>query len=134
MNYCLLNEAWDPKFTGIEQNYTKSNQWCPEETSANKSCNTLTQNESKVEHFSQDNNIKKIQYLHDNNDCMNILDHIKTCSGCRNKIKININDNQFLMVDNIRELINNNKDIIVLALIGMFILLFFNLVNNITKD
>jgi hypothetical protein len=126
MNYCLLNEAWDPKFTGIgieqNQSHMKSNQWCPSD------------NKKNIEKFTQDDETDKPNYkISYDNDCNKIIDHIRNCSSCRNKINVTSNYRPMIL-DNLQEIINNNKDVIVLVLAGLFILLFFNLVNNITKD
>jgi hypothetical protein len=63
--------------------------------------------------------------------CMDYIAHVKGCKSCYNAI---INDMKPSVTDNIQTLLHDNKDMIVLVLMGMFILLFFSLVNNITKN
>lgn len=65
------------------------------------------------------------------NDCDNFLKHVRNCRKCHNKVK-----NYFKpkLVENFQDIIEDNKDTIVLILIGISILLFFNLINNMTKS
>lgn len=69
--------------------------------------------------------------FHELVDCDNFLNHIHTCKKCHNKVK-----NYFKpkIVENIQDIVEDNKDTIVLILIGISILLFFNLINNMTKS
>ena len=62
--------------------------------------------------------------------CDDYIIHIKSCKICQDKIKNYLRPN---IIDNLYSTIDNNKDIIILILIGICILLFFNLIMNITK-
>jgi hypothetical protein len=80
---------------------------------------------NKVKHVdSYDNYHKEI------NSCEDYMVHIKSCRKCYNRIR-----HQFRpqIIENFQDIIEDNRDIIVLILIGISILLFFNLINNITK-
>jgi len=95
---------------------------------------------STIEHFADvnDNN--------DNNDnnnptkikskecsdinCDDIINHLKKCKKCSKKVKSLLKSK---VLFNLEDLINDNKDTIILVLIGIMIILFLNLVNNITK-
>jgi hypothetical protein len=59
--------------------------------------------------------------FHELVDCDNFLNHIHTCKKCHNKVK-----NYFKpkIVENIQDIVEDNKDTIVLILIGISILLF----------
>jgi len=56
--------------------------------------------------------------------------HVKSCRKCYNKMR-----NQFKphIIEKFQCLIDDNRDTIVIILAGISILLFFNLINNITK-
>ena len=62
--------------------------------------------------------------------CDDYIYHIKNCKICQDKIKNYLRPN---IIDNLYTTIDDYKDIIVLILIGICILLFFNLIINITK-
>ena len=63
-------------------------------------------------------------------DCDLLLEHIKSCPKCYNKIKSEFSPK---IIEYYHNILSNNKDIITLILIGLFIILFFKLINNITK-
>ena len=135
MQYCLLDEAW-----AAPDNIT--NQY-KQHMISNQSCDNITQDKQPfvknnaikpIEKFTQDNEDYEfnVPYQKESgiSDCERLLHHIKNCKDCSNKLRIN---NRPMILDNISELVNDNRDIIVLILMGMFIMLFFNLINNITK-
>jgi hypothetical protein len=132
MQYCLLNEAWaaPDKITNQYDQYMKSNQSCNNITH-DKHNITKSNDNNTVEKFTQDNEYT-ISYKKNNNisDCEQLLQHIKNCKECSSKLRSN---NRPMILDNISDLVNENRDVIVLILMGMFIMLFFNLINNITK-
>jgi hypothetical protein len=65
------------------------------------------------------------------NNCDSFILHARNCRKCYNKMK-----NQFKpqLIEKFQDMIEENRDTIVLILIGISILLFFNLINNITKN
>ena len=125
MNFCSIEDAWgDNKISNQFQKYQ------------NKSCSNSTEivcepkEENNVEKFTPNKNIN-IQIM----NCDNILNHISKCKHCYNKLYYHFNvpqRNEF--INNLHNIINNNKDTIVLILIGIFIIMFFKLVNNITNN
>ena len=121
MNFCSIEDAWgnnkiSNQFQKYQNNLTPTKLDCqPQEI-------------NNLEEFSPNKN-SNIQII----NCDNVLNHINNCSYCYNKLyyKFNIpQKNEF--VNNLHNIINNNKDTIVLILIGIFIIMFFKLINNIT--
>lgn len=118
MNYCSIQDAWG---------------------SANCSSNQYKEYSSENKHSPEKNNSPEIKYLPEkkvynlNNkiNCDEFILHLKECKKCYNKMK-----NQFRpqLVEKFQNIVDENKDTIVLILIGISILLFFNLINNITKN
>ena len=87
---------------------------------SNKNISNHTQIKSNID-FKNDNLIS----------CDNVILHIKNCISCQQKLQNYIRPN---IVDSLYTIIEKNKDIIVLILIGISILLFFNLIINLTKN
>ena len=117
MNFCSIEDAWgDNKISDQFQKHT------------DKPCSNINNLDCKknIEKFT-DTNINIIT-------CDDFIGHINNCKHCYNKLfyKFNVPQKNEL-INNLHNIINNNKDTIVLILIGMFILLFFKLVNNITS-
>ena len=65
-----------------------------------------------------------------NNECNNFMEHINKCNVCYNKMK---NKFRSPVIEKIYQLIQDNRDTILIILIGIAILLILNLVNNINK-
>jgi hypothetical protein len=128
MNFCSIEDAWgDNKISEQFQKY-KSDKVCsdPQKIECPIKEKEIEKESKPIEHFTEN----KIEVV----TCDKILNHINTCKHCYNKLyyKFNVPQrNEF--INNLHNIINNNKDIIVLLLIGLFIILFFKLVNNITK-
>jgi len=125
LTYCLLDEAWGYKPQN-ESRYT-TNQSCSTDLENSKEHSKESNNQSKkqstetIEHFESD-----IMF-----DCEAVMEHLKKCKKCYNRISML---HRPMILDNFRDIINDNKDLIVLILIGISIVLFFNLINNLTKD
>lgn len=142
MQYCLLNEAWaaPDKITNQYKQHMKSNQSCDnisyDNITQDKQYIAKSNNNKGIEKFTQDhdtyNDTYNVSYKKESHisECDLLLQHIKNCKECSSKLRIN---NRPMILDNISELVNDNRDVIVLILMGMFIMLFFNLINNITK-
>ena len=136
MNYCSLEDAWGggDRICNEYKNYMddKNNQ------NINPQKKSSVNNIQNIEHFS-DLSIQKNTHILNNDDnhfdelnnCDNFLNHIRNCRKCHNKVK-----NYFKpkLVENFQDIVEDNKDTIVLILIGISILLFFNLINNMTKN
>jgi 16S rRNA C1402 (ribose-2'-O) methylase RsmI len=140
MNYCSLEDAWgsNNRMCSQYKNYMDNKHNIESDINKNQTVNNNTQSNSllkqNIEQFSDISyeSPHKIQNdFHELNDCDNFLNHIRTCKKCHNKVK-----NYFKpkLVENIQNIVEDNKDTIVLILIGISILLFFNLINNMTKS
>jgi hypothetical protein len=149
MNYCSIEDAWGSKCNQIsnqyknymvDKNYTEPE---PMETNQNiKIPKNNIQLEKNIESFNNTNinaisNTKKFKIMDDNDhhldelyDCNSFITHMRNCRKCHNKMR-----NYFRpkLVENFQDIIEDNRDTIVLILMGISILLFFNLINNMTK-
>ena len=137
MNYCSIEDAWGTSNCAINQ----FKEYTDNISSDNKVQNVLDTN---IEHFTEPKpeKIKKEikervkVYDLDNridelNNCDSFILHVRNCRKCYNRMK-----NQFKprLIENFQGIIDENRDTIVLILIGISILLFFNLINNVTKN
>lgn len=137
MNYCSIEDAW-----GISN--CASNQF--KEYMVNISSDNKVQNDldTNIEHFTEPKpekikkEIKKRVKVYDLdnridelNNCDSFILHVRNCRKCYNRMR-----NQFKpqLIENFQGIIDENRDTIVLILIGISILLFFNLINNVTKN
>lgn len=121
MNYCTIEDAW-----GVNNTKTPELKETFEPIK-----NESVRNESvKKESVKKEPN-KCLEYVKMNN-CNNMIDHIKKCHHCYHRIKKYFKPrNTFNLTDSAQNIVNNNKDIIVLVLICISIMLFFNLINGI---
>lgn len=145
MNYCSIEDAWGSKCNQIsnqyknymvEKNYTNQQ---PQETNQTTNTNSLSkkQNIEMFNNTSVSTNNKKPIVKHDDThldelyDCDSFLTHVRNCRKCHSRMR-----NYFRpkLVENFQDIIEDNRDTIVLILIGISILLFFNLINNMTKS
>lgn len=114
MNYCTIQEAWGKQIEKFTNNDTDNS-------------HEVKKTENNTSYFNYDTE-------EENNETYNcdiLLNHIKKCPKCYNKIK-----NYFKpkIIQYYYNIIEDNKDIITLILIGLFILLFYKLINNLTKS
>jgi hypothetical protein len=117
MNYCLIEDAWGKNVEPMKNNddcYIKINSPEPPPKVP----------EHFTEHFT---GISKYY----NSDCDKIIAHVKNCKECRSKMKRMFKSQ---IIENIEDIIDDNKDIIILILISFSVILFLNLINNITKN
>jgi hypothetical protein len=132
MNYCSIEDAW-----GIN---CASNQYKEYIDNNTNNLNIEHFSETKVDKVKKDNSKSYNSNNRINNsnnkidesyNCDSFMLHFKNCKKCYNKMK-----NQFKpkIIENFQEIIDKNRDTIVLILIGISILLFFNLINNITRN
>ena len=142
MNYCSIEDAWGKCNSMSNQIDNYINQ----RNSAPKKNEESDYFEKEIETFEpvqfhlpkKSKTINKIKHVdsYDNhhieiNSCDDFLLHVKSCRQCYNRMR-----NQFKpqLVENFQDIVNDNRDTIVLILIGISILLFFNLINNITSS
>ena len=125
MNFCSIEDAWgDNKISDQFQKYKSDNKVCSDPQKLECSVKEV----KPIENFI---NNHKVEVL----SCDNFINHINHCSHCYNKLHYKFNIPQKNeVINNLHNIINNNKDTIVLILIGIFIILFFKLVNNITSN
>lgn len=141
MNYCSLEDAWGSKCNSMSN---EIDQYINQRNPAPKKSEEPIHFKKEIEHFEpvylQSNNksktinkIKQVDSYDDHhielNSCDDFVLHVKSCRKCYNKMR-----NQFRphLIENFQDMIDDNRDTIVLILIGISILLFFNLINNIT--
>ena len=120
MNYCTIQEAWGKQietFTNDDNNNRQNN------NNNNRQNISYNINYDETDNETCDND--------KNCNCDLLFNHIKKCPKCYNKIK-----NYFKpkVIEYYHNIIEDNKDIITLILIGLFILLFYKLINNLTKS
>ena len=150
MNYCSIEEAWGSRCNSISN---QLDNYINQRNPAPKKNEELVQFEREIETFEPEietiepvqfhlpkksktiNKIKQVDSYDDHhieiNSCDDFVLHIKSCRRCYNRMR-----NQFRpqLVENFQDIVNDNRDTIVLILIGISILLFFNLINNITSS
>tara|TARA_B110000971_G_C19997936_1_gene495267 strand:+ start:49 stop:423 length:375 start_codon:yes stop_codon:yes gene_type:complete len=123
MNYCSIEDAWkntdfiSDQFKIYENPYEKKN---------------------IIENF-ESNDFQKVNYEAPTLEvpkhvctftCDNFWEHLNTCQACRMKIRQRFSSK---IVENIQNIILDNKDNVLLVLIIMFILIFFNLLISIFR-
>jgi hypothetical protein len=122
MNYCSIQDAWGS--SNISNNFNKYIE--------NKS---VTQSNNKPNEYPKPNENPKpistnnIEHFHEYN-CNDFFLHLQKCKKCQMKI---FNNNKTIL-SHLYTLSQDNKDFIILGLIVLFVLLFINLVNNLTKN
>jgi hypothetical protein len=119
MNYCSINEAWG-KSNYISNQYKKMN------TNSEK---VIKNKKKHIEKFTNTN--KKIN-SHRNkiNHCDSFVTHLKSCSHCRNKVREQFKPK---ILENFEDMIQTNRETIVLILIGLCLMIFFNMIMNVTS-
>jgi len=136
MNYCSIDDAWgDGKITNQFQKYMNDDVVVEPIKKINQEPvkNTCIASENNIEKFTN-NNTNNHTINHTQLTCDDVFNHIHTCKYCYNRLyyKFNVphkND----VINNLYNIINNNKDTIVIILIGFFIVLFLKLVNDVTN-
>lgn len=128
MNYCSIEDAWGSGCNSMSNQideYINQKNPTPKKDKINL--------DYEVKKSKNINKLKKIDSYDEDKEinlCDDYLLHIKSCRKCYNRMR-----NQFRphLIENFQCIIDDNKDTIVLILVGISILLFFNLINNITK-
>lgn len=134
MNYCTIQEAWGQGNYISKQYKTCNNDNKPKiqkkpienfenfENSDN-SDNSDTKIIKKKETFKNSNKNKS--------GCDNFINHMKNCRQCQLKMR-----DQFRpkILENFEDIIQTNRDIIVLILVGLCFMIFFNMITNITSN
>jgi len=126
MNYCSLEDAWG-KADYITDQYKKYE-------------NNIIENFDEVNYAINDNRILEIPVEKPQQTkkpiqkcvftCDDFISHLNKCPKCRMKIKKQFSSK---LVNKIQHIIFDNKDTILLILMALFILIFFNLLYSIFK-
>lgn len=114
MNYCSITDAWGVTFdNSIEHKLVQHN---------------------TIEHFTDSPDKKKANASINSHPiytqqelCDKIFMHISNCKYCQNKISYYYKYN---IIDELKRIINTNKDIIVLILVFIFVILLINICSN----
>ena len=114
MNYCSIEDAWG-KPDQIKNQLSQHN-------------NTT----HPVVHSIQTNNVNQESFPQYNHECMMFIRHLKMCKSCQKEMGMLLNKPK--LIEKFQEMVDDNKDTIVLILMAISLLLFFNLINNITKN
>lgn len=124
MNYCSIQDAWG-------QNDYITNQYKKYNSRYNISDNP----KNTLEKFSSNkiHEIPKIpkNHLKNINNCNDFFSHLNKCKHCQRLVR---NKYRPKILENFSDILDTNKDIVVLILVGICIMLFFNLVNSATKN
>jgi len=68
--------------------------------------------------------------MFNDNECKKVIKHIMNCKKCYNKLSMKFRPK---ILGLLHDIINEYREMIVLILIGLFLMLFFNLVNNLSN-
>jgi hypothetical protein len=138
MNYCSIEDAWGTNnftnnFTNDHFKDCKINDNCVNQNNMNTDIKPNIEQFYDIKTEKNEGVVREKIYDFDNtnnelNNCESFILHVRNCRKCYNIIK---NQHKPQIIEKI---IDENRDTIVLILIGIFILLFFNLINNITKN
>jgi hypothetical protein len=133
MNYCSLEDAWGKKTSMLPEKIIPSDQsshasFSKEEPSKKESFGIVTKDNERL------SKIKK--HAEEIYNCDGIMNHLRHCRSCYNKMKQNFPRESFRtsLSEHFEDLVDDNRDSIVLILVGISILLFINLINNVTKN
>ena len=64
-------------------------------------------------------------------DCKRIIKHVMKCKKCYRKLQLKFRPK---LLGLLHDIIDEYREIIVLVLMGIFLMLFFNLVNNLSNN
>jgi len=120
MNYCTIQEAWGQE--NYISNHYKNPEKKPIENFEN-SENNIKKNESFQNLKRESKNIKL--------NCNKFFTHIKNCRQCQIKLRDEFRPK---ILENFEDIIQTNRDIIVLILVGLCFMIFFNMISNITSN
>jgi len=122
MNYCSIQDAWEKNDYITNQYKTYNNKYNVSDN-PKKTLEKFSSNENENKKITK-NHIKNI------NKCSDFLSHLNKCKHCQKLVR---NKYRPKILENFSDILDTNKDIVVLILVGICIMLFFNLVNSVTK-
>jgi hypothetical protein len=132
MNYCTIQDAWgnNNEFSNQYKNYMNNKENVSNMQNNTKHVASTVLSSIPLNITEHLNNNVKTDHLLNIDNCSKFIEHIRTCRECRNKMRDYFKPK---IIEKMNDMIEDNKDIIVLILIGLSILLFLNMINNITK-
>jgi hypothetical protein len=140
MNYCSLEDAWGKKTSMLPEKIKPSEQTLQASFPKEQSLQEHSQRESFGMITQDDERLTKIRkHVEEIYNCDGIMNHLRHCRTCYNKMKHNFSKPSNIelfrpsLTEHFEGLIDDNRDSIVLILVGISILLFINLINNVTK-
>jgi len=129
MNYCSIEDAWK------NTDYISDQFKFYENTNDKKNIIENFEPENKT----NENNYKNNNQINNNTQispnicvftCDDFWSHLNTCKTCRMKVRDRFSSK---LIEHIQNIVLDNKDNILLILIAMFILVFFNLLVSIFR-
>lgn len=142
MNYCSLEDAWGKKTSMLPEKIIPQEQSLQASYQSEQPLKGTSQKKhSARESFGMttkdDERLSKIKkHVEEIYNCDGIMNHLRHCRSCYNKMKQNFPKESFRssLTEHFEDLVDDNRDSIVLILVGISILLFINLINNVTKN
>lgn len=115
MIYCSLDEAWGKKINNYHEKFTNIQK-------------NIKKKKKIIENFTE--SIKEEKSLSEIN-CKKIMKHIMKCPKCYKKLREKFRPKILCIL---KDMVEEYREMIVLILVGISIMLFFNLVNNLNKN
>lgn len=126
MLYCSVEEAWG-NYINSNENHQNEEYNKNDKTNIKSPKNNKKDIKKVVENFtesiSEKNNLSET-------DCNKIIKHVMKCKKCQRKLKEMLTPK---LISLLKNLLEDYRDLFVLLLVGISILLFFNLVSNISN-
>lgn len=126
MNYCSIQDAWgqenyiSKQYKNFDQNIQKTHE--VEKPIIQK---------KYIEKFSKVKLSKPSLKPNKQGYCNEFVNHLKTCRSCQLKMREQFRPK---ILENFEDIIQTNRDIIVLILVGICFMLFFNLLTSATTS
>jgi hypothetical protein len=124
MNYCSIQDAWG-QGNYISKQYKKF-----DENIQKKYIEKPVIKKKIIEKFSKVKIPAKTP-LRSNTYCNDFVNHLKSCRRCQIKMREQFRPK---ILENFEDIIQTNRDIIVLILVGISLMLFFNLLTSATSS
>jgi hypothetical protein len=128
MLYCSIEEAWG-NYNQDKHKELEINKETKDNKNVKKNIKNLAENlvENLVENFTE--SVTEDHKLSEE-DCNKIIKHVMKCKKCQKKLKEMLTPK---LISILKNLLEDYRDLFVLLLVGISILLFFNLVSNISN-
>jgi hypothetical protein len=130
MNYCSIQDAWGNE-NYISEQYKKYDN----KDNIMEGFSSISNDDIKIENSMEKPNLNysindNQHYLEKEFTCDDFFDHIDKCSYCRMRIRKNISSR---ILEKLTNLVNDNRDTILLVLIILFFAIFLNLILSILR-